>query len=292
MRKMFALLMTLFTVISCSTNQKDDFQRIENEMVEITPDYLEVIDGINEINAGLKPVETRARWWKYLCTAIADAGVSLIPGSSVATGITASSLVWTMLKEVKSKQETRAVSEPVISIRDTSISMTCLESPEWKKYDSDSDGYLHNRVIVNLYEDYGESLFDLSTSEFTDLAFAELARVEGREIEYSQSEMNEIYTSIDEYVNAFISSDTPDDFFNYLKIQYPDKNGEIEILKAAMDGFTALDVNEDEGKYVKKLMGIVDNSNLNEDSKKDVKSSLAVANASTRLWNEDALVEP
>ncbi len=119
-----------------------------------------------------------------------------------------------------------------------------------------------------------------------------LVQTKGREREYSQSEMDEIYTSIDEYVNAFITSETPDDFFNYLKIQYPGKNGEIEILKAAMDGFIALDVNEDEGKYVKKLMGIVDNSNLNDDSKKDVKSSLAVANASTRLWNEAALVEP
>lgn len=293
MKKMFAILMTLFTVISCSTNQKDDFQRIENEMVEITPDYLEVIDGINEINAGLKSVETRARWWKYLCTAIADAGVSLIPGSNVAAGISASTLVWGMLKEVKKAvDDTRAATEPILSLRDSSVSLTRLVDPDWNTYESDSDGYLHNRVIVNLYEDYGEALFDLSTSEFTDLAFAELARVEGREIEYSQSEMDEIYTSIDEYVNAFITSETPDDFFNYLKIQYPGKNGEIEILKAAMDGFMALDVNKDEGEYVKKVMGVVDDSNLNDDSKKNVKSSLAVANASTRLWNEAALVEP
>lgn len=290
MKKFFVILITLIATISCSVNTDCESPVMYEDVKELSSDYVEVIEGINEVNQNLIPAATRARWWKYLCTAIADAGVSLIPGSSIGTGIAASSMVWTMLKEFKTKQVTRSASEPVISIRDTSIALTYLESPEWKKYDSDSDGYLHNRVIVNLYEKYGESLFELSTQEFTDLAFDELAVVEGKPVEYSQSEKNELCASIDEYVNAFVTSETSDDFFNYLKTKYPDKNGEIEILRAAMDGFTALNVNEDEGDYVKRIMGLVDNSNLTEDSKKNVKSSLAVANASTRLWNEDALL--
>ena len=86
-------------VSSCA---KNDSASIEIKNEPSSNPYAELSAQIESLNQDYLIPETRAKWWKYLITAIVDAGVGLI-NLDVGEAISASTFTWNALKDIKKK---------------------------------------------------------------------------------------------------------------------------------------------------------------------------------------------
>lgn len=78
-------------------------------------------------------------------------------------------------------------------------------------------------------------------------------------------------------------------YITELKIIHPNKSEELDVLKVSLEGFQYIDPETDNGQYAKSVVTLIEDSNINPDSKNALISGVSVANASVRLWNEDAI---
>lgn len=284
MKKIFALAFVAMLFISCSnkeTNNAIPADVTENtEIAALKNDLL----ALNNEMFG-QQIETRAKWWKFLLTAIADAGVGLTTGN-VGFAISASSLTWTVLKDVHRKVESKADNDPVKSVNDSTFAMSYLEID-----DEDNDGIIHNQVILNLYEKYGEELFALPEETLLQIVAEEVAAITGCLAEEVIPDITAAKSDMKVYTDAYIESRSIDEYIEYLKIANPEKSDALDVLKITLDGFQFIDTTVDNGDYASRVIDVIDNSDVEATMKEDLKSSVSIANASTRLWNTDAITE-
>ena len=141
-------------VSSCA---KNDSASIEIKNEPSSNPYAELSAQIESLNQDYLVPETRAKWWKFLITAVADAGVGLATGN-VGYAISASSLTWTVLKDVNGKSDsssssTSSSTSPATgefikpSIKEVETSLVYLDVCDG----SVNDGEIHNTVINNIY---------------------------------------------------------------------------------------------------------------------------------------------
>ncbi|MDE6147501.1 MAG: hypothetical protein K2G18_05525 [Bacteroidales bacterium] len=234
-------------------------------------------------------IDTKARWWKYLLTAIADAGVGLITGN-VGFAISASSLTWTVFKDVSKTSDNNIESDPVKSVNDPVFATSYLDIDDDCPLE-DNDGMIHNQVILNLYEIYGEDLFDLPEETLLQIVAEEVAAITGCTVEEVVPDIASATADMKVYTDAYLESSSIDEYIEHLKTANPEKSDALDILKITLEGFQFVDATVDNGEYATRVIEIIDNSNVEEAMKDDLKSSVSIANASARLWNTDAATE-
>lgn len=284
MKKIFALAFVAMLFISCSNKETNNAIPVDvtqnTEIAALKNDLL----ALNNEMFG-QQIETRAKWWKFLLTAIADAGVGLTTGN-VGFAISASSLTWTVLKDVHRKVESKADNDPVKSVNDSTFAMSYLEID-----DEDNDGIIHNQVILKLYEKYGEELFALPEETLLQIVAEEVAAITGCLAEEVIPDITAAKSEMKVYTDAYIESRSVDEYIEYLKIANPEKSDALDVLKITLDGFQFIDTTVDNGDYASRVIDVIDNSDVEATMKEDLKSSVSIANASTRLWNTDAITE-
>ncbi len=248
-------------------------------------EYSTLKEQLVSLNANLpnnnEYVATKAKWWRYLLVAAADAGGFFLGGGvsagagSVTAGCAVSTLVWNLVKEEK-KAETKAVigNEIASDFNDRSIALSCV----------DGAGLVHNRVILDLYEDNGEELFGYSVETLIPLV-AEKVAIETNcsfnEITLSRQEQ---YDIVNRTVTAYTSSSTIDEFIYNLGLAAPERIALLEIVEIILTGFDSINAVSDNGNYCLEVQTIIADSGISDEAKQILISTTSVANASARLW--------
>lgn len=281
MKNLFVILSFAVLCVFTSCNKEYAAQVPVSENERVFKDLRQEMVDLNQEKFG-DAIDTKAKWWQYLITAVADAGVGFLSGN-VGFAISASSLTWTILKD-SSAAEDKEIDK---SLNSKQIAMSHLLLP-----DSDiNDGVLHNEVIMNLYEKYGEGLFDLSEKTLLEEVVAELSDITGEDPETIIPNIDEAVAELNEYTEIYSSSSTVSEYISSLKQVHPEKSLDLDILEIVFEGFQYIDVTTDNGQYAYELAELIDDSDLPEDVKEDLKSGVSIANASRRLWNEQVIIE-
>lgn len=279
-------------VSSCA---KNDSASIEIKNEPSSNPYAELSTQIESLNQDYLIPETRAKWWKFLITAVADAGVGLATGN-VGYAISASSLTWTVLKDVNGKSDsssssTSSSTSPATgefikpSIKEVETSLVYLDVCDG----SVNDGEIHNTVINNIYNRYGEEMFELESEELLTLVATEVAYLTNSTSSSVIADIDKAVSDMSVYTSAYLRSNSVNDYITELKIIHPNKSEELDVLKVSLEGFQYIDPETDNGQYAKSVVTLIEDSNINPDSKNALISGVSVANASVRLWNEDAI---
>lgn len=280
--KKFVFLIALFSAMltSCTNNEnKVDIPEIDanSEIISLQNNLL----ALNNEMFG-EQIVTRASWWKYLLTAVADAGVGLLTGR-VDWAISASTLAWTIFKEQVENDPAFDIPDseraPSLNIESSALSHLQISEEEI------NDGIIHNQAIINLYKRHGENLFSLSEENLVQEVAEEVAELTQCSTEDVISDIETISNELIDYNNIYIESTTIDEYINHLKELKPEKSDELDVLKIILEGFQFVDAEEDNGEYASAIVEIIDNSNIATEMKNELKSSVAIANASVRLWN-------
>lgn len=143
---------------------------------------------------------------------------------------------------------------------------------------------------MNLNERYGEDMFELPEESLIREVANEVAKLKGCTLEEAIGDIDDASAQIKIFTDAYINSTSIEEYTAKLKIYYPQKATEIDVLKITFEGFQQVDVETDNGEYAKEVTRIIDESAIPTTMKTDLKSGVSIANASTRLWNQDAIV--
>lgn len=229
-------------------------------------------------------VASKAKWWKYILVAAADAGGFFLGGGAsagagaVTAGCAVSTLVWNLVKEEK-KVETKAIMGDGVTsyFNDPSIALSCV----------DGAGLVHNRVILDLYEENGEELFSYSRESLMPIVAEKVAIETNCTLEEAILSPQEQCDIVDRAVNAYTTSSTVDEFINNLKLAVPERVALLEIVNVILSGFDSIDAVSDNGNYCTAVRSIISDSGISDDAKQILNSTTSVINASARLWKEE-----
>ena len=194
-------------VSSCA---KNDSASIEIKNEPSSNPYAELSAQIESLNQDYLVPETRAKWWKFLITAVADAGVGLATGN-VGYAISASSLTWTVLKDVNGKSDsssssTSSSTSPATgefikpSIKEVETSLVYLDVCDG----SVNDGEIHNTVINNIYNRYGEEMFELESEELLTLVATEVAYLTNSTSSSVIADIDKAVSDMSVYTSAYL----------------------------------------------------------------------------------------
>lgn len=152
----------------------------------------------------------------------------------------------------------------------------------------DNAGYIHNAVIINLYEKFGDAL-----NEFSDLELANAINSEYDEVVRNSNLISNatIENDIDiEAVNNFISlvgsCNDVDELINTMIREYPACRNELEVIGSVLKQLAEKDIDEDIiDDYVEEIIYAIKSSAIPNNSKDVLKSIISVAGASRQIWD-------
>lgn len=152
----------------------------------------------------------------------------------------------------------------------------------------DNAGYIHNAVIINLYEKFGDAL-----NEFSDLELANAINSEYDEVVRNSNLISNatIENDIDiEAVNNFISlvgsCNDVDEFISRMSREYPACRNELEVIGSVLKQLAEKDIDEDIiDDYVEEIIYAIKSSAIPNNSKDVLKSIISVAGASRQIWD-------
>ncbi len=265
-KSFFVMAISAMFFISCSNKETNVIAVDEPQAPEVVALKNDLKALNNELFGEQVVTKARPKWWQVLLTAIADAGVGLLTGN-VGYAISASSLTWTV-------------------VRDSVFAMSHLDIDG----NDNNDGVLHNQVILKLYERYGEELFKLPEEVLLQAVADEVALLTGCEANEVIPNVAEAKVEMKVYTDAYIESANVDEYIGRLKAVNPEKADALDVLKITLEGFQFVDIKTDDGRYAEKVLDVIDNSDVSPEMKADLSSGVAIANASTRLWNQDELL--
>lgn len=230
-----------------------------------------------------EPVVTKAKWWKYILSALVDGGtcfialyIPLVQYVSIGCAITASNLFFNWI-------DNESVSAPLL---EESISMTCLQKEEWIG-EGASAGTLHNTVIVNLYNEYGENFYEVPDTVMACRIAKELSILTNQDSTLLYSSIIDNLDVINECVDSCTTDTSIHEYIGFLKRRFPENTQQLTVFEPILEGLLKVNPIENEGEYVDRVMCIIDSSAVAEPVKQNLREGLTVANASARLWNTE-----
>ncbi|MEE3462871.1 MAG: hypothetical protein VZQ27_01085 [Candidatus Cryptobacteroides sp.] len=257
----------ILALCSCSKNSNEII--MNDEMKGLKSLETEIVT-LNSQLQSATTIDTKAKWWRYLLAGAADLLGGCIHGGNVATGIAASTFMWTITKPETIVQNPSGFENS--SIYQPSIALEHV----------DLDGEIHNNVIINILEKNGEGFFEMSEETMYSLIIEETAKVTGEPIssfEISQEQKK----SISSIASSYVSSKSVEDFMERVTpyMEEPEMAG---VVRAILEGYEKVDALKDNGKYETAVGLAIDNSNIPEETKIKLKNASSIANASNRLW--------
>lgn len=280
MKKLIYLVSTVLALAFASCNKNAG---IDVETTKDSSELMSLKEQLIALNTTLpqsQDIAVKAKWWHYVLVAAADAGGFFLGGGAsagavaVTAGCTVSTLVWNIVKEDEKKETKGSDSSNFEPFNDREVALSCVEGV----------GLIHNKVILDLYEDHGESLFGYED----DVLLPLVAEKVSSEIESSQ---NEVSLSVQEQkdivsatVNAYASSSTIGEFIASLELSAPEKSALLEVVSVILEGFDSIDAIDDNGEYSSAVQELISDSDVSEEAKEILVSTTSVANASARLW--------
>lgn len=302
MSKLYLLLFTVALCVFVGCSQEENvscspsksYEELSISISDIGVKYAKTANSLENYSSNL-PKKKKVWWWlgRIFTTVIADVGGSFSSGSTGTTwnikqGIDCSKMVWDEWADEPKKPDSL---KPVkcVAAKDTMhITMNKEAIPPLQgRLLSDNAGYVHNKVLINLYEKYGDEMNFMSASESTQLISEEYEKVikeANLTVDNNTADdvdLNAIYRIRD---LAKKSEDTKH-FIELLKEEYPDRKEELNILGLTIENIMNGQIQEDDlNSYNKDILNTIDESDIPDDSKKLLKTTVSVANGSSQLW--------
>lgn len=152
---------------------------------------------------------------------------------------------------------------------------------------ADSIGYYHNYFVMTIKEELNQENNDFDN--FID----EVARLSCKNFNISEKEAVEIlkdnknfYKEISQVGkgNAESGVDLHKAIDAYKKL-YPEQSEKLSLLETFFEGILELEVSDNDGEYLNKVLDIIEGSSLDREMKQDLRNAFIVGNASYQLWN-------
>lgn len=299
MKKIFILITfiaTITCITSCSNDEvvveysKDAYEQLHTSIIQINTKYNHTINEQTTQNPS-----KRNGFWKWVgrvfSSLVADVGGSITVSNSgvswnIKQGIDCSINVWKMWDK-KEKRDTTAL-KPKIAKSPEAININKYAIPTLNgNLLENNAGYVHNSVIINLYNKYGEEF-----KNFTDMQI--------------KKSINEEYINV--IRNANLTTNVPindtidtktvqhiceiaencedvNEFISALKKEYPLCKQDLDILKIAMEEIINGEIqNEDIDNYTIEIVDAINISQIPTNNKTILKTTIGVAGASSQLW--------
>lgn len=158
----------------------------------------------------------------------------------------------------------------------------------------DSVGFYHNRALFLLNQD-NPNWYTLTNDQITSELSKRVCYVTGWNTAAGDSlipdsTLLKIQTFNEQIQNAVENSYDAHEVCSKLAEIYPECSAELNILSSTISGLE--NCNETEANsldYIESILNIVDNSSISVETKSQIRSGIIVSNASSKLWNPEAL---
>lgn len=151
---------------------------------------------------------------------------------------------------------------------------------------SDSLGYYHNAVLLDVYSE------KVAISEIPQILLEEVKDSFPNLGSVSYKDSLQIVEAYDEFYSAESKYKGEDDLNSYsehLSNCYPAQKGEIAVITEFLNGLNFAGKSSKE--YVNEVLGLVKQSGLSAETKRNLRNAIIVGNASNRLWAKDGSEE-
>ena len=278
MKKYIYIIVLACIVNACSISNGVD------SAVEEKSEYDIVVEQINALNREYFKDSTKAGWWRrVLLLAVADAGV-FIGTHDISASISASTLAWTVSATIF--EDDGGNSGPVTQVngpRDDGSEGSGLDITDGT---GSNVGEIHNTVILELYDEYGDALCSMPTFEVMNLVAGKVADLTDTAPNMVYAEVSGAVGEMEAYTDLYLNSSNIDEYIDGLIEMHPEAAAELEVLRPTLEGFQFVDPETDDGDYGRELIEIIDGSGLGPRSKTNLKAGISIANASVKLWGD------
>jgi len=318
MNKILTLFLCVCTVMFCScssedfaeTNTKEDNIISQVDVSELSS-IQQQIDSLNqEMFTSTTNYQTRGLgkfFKKFLAVVVCDAVGGLFgnlcfgPCGAAAGAIAASGFAAIVPVENISFSRTRAVPNSNLSslrlmpMNSETLALTPSLVPVQGTSTSglttkeDSIGYYHNKVLLELNKSLSSE--ELTINSLVNQVAETTCENYGEPKEHVLGELN---SNIGFYEDIMSKQYAVSDQFNSLhdviqqwSVQYPNHSAKLSLLETFFEGISNLEVEENDGEYMEKVLLIIKNSSLDEELKQDLRNAFIVGNASYQLWNTE-----
>lgn len=283
MKKFLSTLVVAFiialTFTSCSTTTQE--AEIEQNLSMLSKDTTGVANlktNLQKLNSSYTQSPTRlAKWLRWLIAGVADVGAFLVDGS-FSGSVTSSKTVYDMLaKEKKTETETRAISN-----LDNSAD---LKDGALIGLDSCSAGYIHNKIIVELYNQYGNALSSMTSEELYKAILTKTYEITGESL--SDEEQEQTASNVETIKNLYDENETVETYIEKIKNTTNDieVKSSLEICGTILYGLQYVD--DEDTSYYQKVQKLIEDSDLNTDTKKKINDGASIAFSSAKLWRTE-----
>lgn len=281
------VIATAFIIVACNKNEEVTaptpqeinqaaFDALKSDIVQLNKDRFKETSMVST---------TRMKWWKWLIIGIADVGGSVLPSGGIAAGIAASTLAVKLCNNNIKKDNSQGAF--YISVDNTNVALSHVENQAWRN----ESGYIHNKVISDLYDEYGDDLFNLPEKELLEKANKKVAEITKQTyIPFTIAEEQQSLQAVHQAVDLYGQSTTAESYFGELKTIAPERANEINVIQVAFDELEQAMISEEKAVYVGEVVQHIDAANISMVSKDIIKTGITVANASGNLWTSPTVI--
>lgn len=256
--------------------------------IEDNADYTIAFDELNaqllQLN-DVYPAEIQSRGpiWRWFKRIVLGDFLGAILGTAILPGSVISGVVGAIYGSICAAQftystEVGAPSEPIEVTVNPNINTSSLQS-------AINSGYLHNLVIYEIYEDYGNNIYTMNDNTLR----TKIAEYVGRYVLITNNVENVFLTNITHkmflnYVNENYDILSTEMVFNDLSNLYPNISNELETLSIFGNHYAELTSVSTRNSYTNSFISTVNSSSISTISKNIIISSVSTANRSSQLW--------
>lgn len=286
MRKVTNSLFVLFLALvmlatnSCSSNSYDDSSFPQTTVLTVDTTATTVLKkNLLALNDEYSVSQTRApKWLRWLTASIVDVVTFIIDGG-VGGAAGASKVAFDMTKSEANSSLGIEASKSQFSTNED------LKAGSLEGLDVSSVGYLHNKIIIELYKKHDGKFTIFTENLLLDEVFDIEKSVTG--FTNTAERITLSRGTIDRILKLHYVCKTIPEYADSAKALTDDqsKKQAIEICGIITDGLQYVDDNDT--TYINKVKELIDNSKLDEKTEKLVKEGISIAVASAKLWNTD-----
>lgn len=270
---MFLIVAILFSTSGCSNVSDDNVYQgeMKTEALKNLKNDLLVLNSNYENNPELQTRFKFKNWFRCLVIAVADVAGTVF--GNLDTGIILSERSNGLLDKIEGSLS-KAPSSP-------------LKSNALDGIEVGSAGYIHNKVLIDMYEKYGESMDTLTTEQLLDLASNEVYNLTGEaSLPLSKSDAVLLVDNVVGKMDLTKSISENIENLKTLTID-PELQSKLDICGTFIEGLQMVDDND--STYFESANELIINSDLPTADKLELQDALSVGYASAKLWNTEVL---
>lgn len=261
---MFLIVAILFSTSGCSNVSDDNVYQgeMKTEALKNLKNDLLVLNSNYENNPELQTRFKFKNWFRCLVIAVADVAGTVF--GNLDTGIILSEKSNGLLDKIEGSLS-KAPSSP-------------LKSNALDGIEVGSAGYIHNKVLIDMYEKYGESMDTLTTEQLLDLASNEVYNLTGEaSLPLSKSDAVLLVDNVVGKMDLTKSISENIESLKTLTID-PELQSKLDICGTFIEGLQMVDDND--STYFESANELIINSDLPTADKLELQDALSVGYAS------------